>query len=482
MTLRAKRVRWTPLAAVIVTGSSLVSAKANSITGPTSSEPPYVVRSQPGVVTHSILTVGDSVNYKQDGVTPYRMVGIPDGLGAFDNNDGTFTVLMNHEIPGGGVVRDHGFNGAFVSRWIIAKGSLAALHGEDLIKHAFRWDSASASYLPATNAYARFCSADLAPLSAFFNSATGNGFNGRIYLNGEETGSEGRAVAHFMNGNSYQLPALGRMSWENTVAHPNAGDQTVVVGLDDSGGGQVYVYVGTKVSSGHDVNKAGLAGGKLYGIKVSGYPDEIAATGIPSGTAFTGFDLGNVTNLTGAQINSNSVAAAVTGFLRPEDGCWDPSNLNDFYFVTTDNFNGRSRLWRLSFLNPATPAMGGTIDMLLDGTEGQKMMDNMTVTHRGSVFVQEDVGGNAHLGRILRYSIARDTLEEVAIHDSDRFLAGGSEFLTQDEESSGIIPLGDILGEGWYLLDVQAHYNPGDVELVEGGQLLALHFPPGREK
>ncbi len=26
------------------------------------------------------------------------MVGIPDGLGAFDNHDGTFTVLMNHEL------------------------------------------------------------------------------------------------------------------------------------------------------------------------------------------------------------------------------------------------------------------------------------------------------------------------------------------------------------------------------------------------
>ncbi len=41
----------------------------------------------------------------------------------------------------------------------------------------------------------------------------------------------------------------------------------------------------------------------------------------------------------------------------------------------------------------------------------------------------------------------------------------------------------DILGEGWYLLDVQAHYpTTGDPELVEGGQLLGLHFAPGQEK
>ena len=60
-------------------------AYANSIQGPSSSQSPYIVRSVPGVVTKSIFTVGDSVNLKQDGVTPYRMVGIPDGLGAFDN-------------------------------------------------------------------------------------------------------------------------------------------------------------------------------------------------------------------------------------------------------------------------------------------------------------------------------------------------------------------------------------------------------------
>ena len=40
-----------------------------------------------GVVTKSILTVGDAVG-------SYRMVGVPDGLGAFDNGDGTFTVLL----------------------------------------------------------------------------------------------------------------------------------------------------------------------------------------------------------------------------------------------------------------------------------------------------------------------------------------------------------------------------------------------------
>jgi hypothetical protein len=71
-------------------------AVAQTTTGPSSSASPYIVPIVLGVKTTSILTVGDTVNLKPDGVTPYRMVGIPDGLGAFDNGNGTFTLLMNH--------------------------------------------------------------------------------------------------------------------------------------------------------------------------------------------------------------------------------------------------------------------------------------------------------------------------------------------------------------------------------------------------
>ena len=60
-------------------------------------------------------------------------------------------------------------------------------------------------------------------------------------------------------------------------------------------------------------------------------------------------------------------------------------------------------------------------------------------------------------------------------------MSGAPSFLTQDEESSGVIDVSNILGQGWYLFDVQAHYANG-AELVEGGQLLAFHIPPGKVK
>src|SRR6185436_15622477 len=130
----------------------------------------------------------------------------PDGLGAFDNGDGTFTVLMNHELGRTvGAVRDHGAKGAFVSEWVIDKTTLQVVSGHDLIKHAWTYNPVTHAYedhsatLGNGIAFDRFCSADLADESAFYNSATGLGYNGaRIYLNGEESGTEGRAMAHIV--------------------------------------------------------------------------------------------------------------------------------------------------------------------------------------------------------------------------------------------------------------------------------------------
>ena len=53
--------------------------------GPSTTSTPYVLPSLAGVKTTSILTVGDEIG-------GYRLVGIPDGLGAFRNTGGYFTL------------------------------------------------------------------------------------------------------------------------------------------------------------------------------------------------------------------------------------------------------------------------------------------------------------------------------------------------------------------------------------------------------
>jgi hypothetical protein len=132
-----RRLLGTGVLAVAMAGAVL---SAQAITGPSSSASPFVLPAEPGVVTKSILTVGDSIG-------GYRLVGIPDGLGAFDNEDGTFTLLMNHEIASNlGVPRAHGAKGAFVSKWIIRKDDLAVIHGSDLIQNVATWNTAAVTW------------------------------------------------------------------------------------------------------------------------------------------------------------------------------------------------------------------------------------------------------------------------------------------------------------------------------------------------
>jgi hypothetical protein len=454
---------------------------ATGITGPSTSKTPYLVPTIPGVSFTSILTAGETVG-------SYKMAGTPDGTGIFDNNDGTFTLVMNHEFGDTfGVARAHGSKGAFVSKWIINKNNLSVVSGGDLIQTINLWNTATSSYVaynaafPSTTAaFNRFCSADLPAVSAFYNEATGKGTMNRIFMNGEEAGNEGRAFAHVVNGpdggKSYQLPYLGKFSWENSVASPTASDTTVVIGMDDATPGQVYVYVGTKSNTGNEIEKAGLTGGKLYGVAVTGMTTETSGSVPSPATNFTLAALGDVHNMTGAELNTASNTIGITNFLRPEDGAWDPAHPNDFYFATTNSITSPSRLWKLHFTNPANPALGGQITAVLDGTEGQKMLDNITIDNYGHILLVEDVGNNAHVGKIWQYTIATDELKQIGQHDTTRFLAGGANYLTQDEEASGILDAEKVLGPGKFIIVDQAHYPAGG-EIVEGGQLLAFFNP-----
>jgi hypothetical protein len=464
------------LLAAGVAAAVLPAAASAQITGPSSSQSPYLlpVASAPGVQTVSLLTVGDSVG-------GYRLVGIPDGMGAYQRvpNARSFALLVNHELQStSGIARAHGSTGAFNSFWGINRIDKSVFLGRDHTLSVVTTGSTS---------FGRFCSADMPARTAFFPNATAFSTEPYIFMNGEEIGAEGRAFAHVVTGPSarisYELPHFGKYSWENCVARPHPSPKTVVIGLDDSTPGQVYVYVGDKNPGATSViEQAGLVGGTKYGVRVPGVPLEDRTNALNGVTTFTLANLGNVSGLTGAQLQTNSVAAGVTEFLRPEDGCWDPANPRDFYFLTTDRFNsgttvGRSRLFRLRFNDVNDVTLGGQIDILLDGTEGQQMMDNMCIDRRGNLLIQEDPGNNAHLAKIWQYTIATDTLKLIAQHDPARFVTGGANFITQDEESSGIFDATDFFGPGWFIANVQAHATNPDPELVEGGQLLAIFNP-----
>lgn len=496
-----------------------VAAPAFAESGLRTTAAPVIQALAPEVKVTAILTTGDVV-------AGYKMGGIPDGLGAYDNRDGTFTVLMNHEIPANasgplGIVRAHGGKGAYVSEWVIDKKTLRVVAGADLMKTVYQ-SSGDGQWTPVpavgsfgqTNAFARFCSADLAERSAYFNRATGKGTRQRIFLNGEESSPVyQRGLAHVATGpnkgSSYVLPwaSTANASWENLLAHPDTGDKTVVIGNADGGTNGLYVYVGTKSTAGNDVERAGLVGGNLFRVAVNSTnlaETRAADAGLGLALNARGHYAGAFTLAAGADTTN----AASTRFLRPEDGAWDTQDRNRYYFVTTDQMDaakdgdqntdiaagqvGRSRLWALEFKDVTRPELGGRIEMLLDGTPeagAYQMFDNLSVNADGTLVLLEDVGNNQHNGKVWKYNPRTGALLKLAGFDVAQFGdIGVVGSLTKDEESSGVIDITALLdredGKTYNLLVGQVHAASGDAETVEGGQLLLLTHRaarPGRQ-
>jgi hypothetical protein len=435
----------------------------------------YIKPMVPGWEVKPLISVGEAA------ANGYRMVGVPDGLGAFDNGDGTLTVLMNHELSADrGVARAHGGKGGFVSRWVIRMSDSAVTKGEDLVRKVQLWDIASGTYRTAqAEAFGRFCSADLAPASAYYDT-DGNGFDGRLLLNGEEEkDAGGRAFAHVASGEldgvSYELPHLGRVAWENLLALPQSGKRTVVIGMDDHPGGHVYVYVGEKRRIGNPVEKAGLVGGALYAVRFDG-------------TRFALVALGDVAGLDGKALRARARQLGATPLLRPEDGAWDKLDRNLFWFATTDKIDGLSQLYRMDFDDAHQPEKGGKFVTVLTARDiGGQMFDNVAADGAGRILVDEDPGDNKAAAGIWLYDPQLPN-RAVRIFDADpeRFLNHESKtFMTEDEEQSGILEVTDVVrtapwfnvGKRYYLGVAQAHKAHPAPALVEYGQLYLITGP-----
>ncbi|MEI7926080.1 MAG: phytase, partial [Chloroflexota bacterium] len=327
------------------------------------------------------------------------------------------------------------------------------------------------------------------------------------FMNGEEN-ENGRAWATIATGPNagqmWELPPMGRGPWENVVASPHSKDKTIVVVLDDgsvntepkaeSGPCQLFIYIGTKQETGSEIERAGLTNGKLYGVRLPKTTEESndfglgdAATGYVASSRFELVELGTAGDVTGmaqVDIEKDAIAKNVLRMMRIEDGAWDPriANRGSLYFVTTASITTNSRLWNLKFDDFDAPEKGGTLTALLKGSEGQRMLDNLCIDAQGRILLQEDPGNAPRIARVWLYGIDSKAFVEVAYHNPVFFepLFNTPQFLTADEESSGIVDASSVLGDGWFLAVVQAHRSIAttEPELVEDGQLLAIYVAP----
>jgi secreted PhoX family phosphatase len=476
-----------------------------------------------GVSLTAIATAGDSIG-------DYLIGGIPDGMGVIPVN-GKLRILTNHEwsnanpIAAARASAQGMTTGSYVSEmhYDLKKKSIVA--GKDFMEWItwYNYPDKKFGLMPEapigaalvdqygskTHQYLinRFCSSTLADAGEFYNKKTGAGYKGAVYLTGEEGGDESRGFAGNQDGEFVQVPGFGLAAWETFVNAPTTSDATVVMGNEDGSAtdSQLFMYVGSKTKTGEWYEKAGLTNGKLYVMASDVLNDNAFRAKYTKGqtapASFKEIDY----QLNGKLQNDKARELGMT-LARVEDGHFDPNKPNDYYFVTTESnkdpkatapnpatpttSRDGGALWRLRFNDVNDPLKGGTLTMLLDGSEEPLLSkpDNIVVDNLGNVLIQEDPGNNALVARVVSYRISDGKLAVVAkFKDSYFNSANTATFITQDEESSGIIDVTEYLRTGksdtakYYMMVAQVHATPNksrpDVDAtkdlsyaVEGGQ------------
>ena len=483
-----------------VIASSLVVQSAHAADAPV-----YLISASGGATLSVIATTGDTISNEV-------LRGVPDGLGAIKNADGTLTLLSNHEISTSADFankKDTGTWGSSISKMTFDPATKKITKMENWMKSmsyynyatekwGSTWEQSLPVGTPATDAYGaiigtnginRLCSGDLVPAGGFAYTEKDSktkksvtyGYKGAVYMTGEEGSDEqSRAFAFDADGNGIQLPKMGLAPWENLLTKPATGKATIVMGNEDGNAtdSQLYMYVGTKQNTGANfAEKAGLTNGKLYTIALENYRTDNAVRTAAKGTKIkVGFNEVN-TNPKFGKLATMSQANGTT-FSRIEDGEFDSKNPNVFYFVTTESnkdplattprpgatySRDGGALWKMTFADAKDPFKGATMEMLLNGTEAPYLTkpDNLTIDG-DYILIQEDPGNNAHIARLVAYRISDGKLAEIAKFDEQYFITGAAKFITQDEESSGIINVNKFLKasgdtKSHFFLNAQVH-------------------------
>ena len=513
----------------VVTASAFLAISAAPANA---AAPVYVEAVASSAILTPIASAGDMVG-------SYLVPGIPDGLGAIKNGN-SLRIVTNHEwsatnaVAAGRTTAGGLVSGSFLSDMTYDLKTQKVTKAVDLFKDVVWYDYATGKYgqnpgapagAPVKDSYGtlnhsyllnRFCSGSLAPAGSFFDKASGYGFNDAVFLAGEEGGDESRAFAtNLTNGQLVQLPALGLSAWENVIPAPTKGKTTVLMTNEDGSAtdSQQWMYVGTKTKTGTWYEKAGFTNGKSYVVAAAA--DAVVAN---DNEIRSKYGKNKPFPITFAEVNTKAngkdqnIEANAKGieFARVEDGHFDPKKPNDYYFVTTESnkdpvataanpatptvTRDGGALWRIRFKDVSKPLGGATLELLLDGSESIYMAkpDNIAVDSFGNVLIQEDPGNNAHLARIVSYRISDGKVGTIAQFKAEYFTSTGASFITQDEESSGIIDVTTELRtstsdkNSYYMFVAQIHatpakarpdLDPADATLakaVEGGQWYIL--------
>ena len=255
-----------------------------------------------GYTVDPIFTVGDTITGTTGALNSttagnYTPIGILDGTGAYELDENTVRIFVNHEVgntAGYAYTLASGatLTGTRVSYFDIDKATLdvvdAGLAYDTIYNRAGQVVGSNGATLDTSSGPGglnRFCSANLIEAEVFGDD---RGFVDTIFFTGEETTGGTEFALDVATGELWALPWLGRAAWES-VTEVDTGNTThvaLLVGDDrsgafvdlngdgdtaDSGEGvgpvaPILLYVGTKDTSAdaNFIERNGLADGKLY--------------------------------------------------------------------------------------------------------------------------------------------------------------------------------------------------------------------------
>ena len=467
---------WLALVAVAAIATS--AATASHQPGFKTVRPPQLVPAAPGVIVDPILSVGDIVaNSPIPG--GYQMSGIPDGLGAFKDGHNTISIMMNHELDP--LFPAQPFTppgvGTRISKVTIDRKTRSVL---------------KASYpFTGLEGFARFCSASLHTVrgTPYFFTGEETSTDSTLTPNPLDSGRGGSSIVmNAETGTWVETRHFGLLQHENVVLLERLNEWMVLTSDDDFRPGQpayLYAYIA-------DTWEALISGdptkGSLYVWRA--LDATVTQADMEKGEVIPGrfVPISQAENTHEAVLKAAATARDAFKFSRLEDIALSQTEPGLTYIADTGKApNGlRGRVYTFD-VHPEDPTRADLM-VLLDGDRGDDIYnpDNMDASAQ-SLMIQEDRESifrdppfSGGYGRIMRYDLQHHTLTPVARVNTPPPLRPGT------WESSGIIWAGNLLGDHWWITDVQAHNTlapqPGvtltpNTAQGEDGQLQAMYVP-----
>jgi hypothetical protein len=433
------------------------SAQAERAEAPfITSSRPYLISTDPGTTVTPILTSGEVIGGRLGG---FQFSGVPDGIGAHISAGNRLEVYVNHETA-------YEWGDASDSRvsHVTLNPNMRVVGADYLVD--------------GTEGYQYFCSSTLD-----YVRGTPWYFTGEEWIGAPKGGIS--IAVNTVTGHLVETPHFGFLNHENVV--PIKGlDRSMVYLAEDSFRleSQAYAYYSDSLAK-------AIRGKGSFTVWV---PDDQgdgnpSADDIAVGDSLDGrfVSIPHAARYSGRELNEVAEELGSFNFIRIEDAAHDPGNPGVIYLSDTGANRAESKSGRLYTLrvDPANPR-NATLEVVLDGDAGDDLVnpDNLGINETTLVIQEDRNKTSSGYARVHTYDLGTGTLTAVARLDPSQHAidVGGGPGVW---ESSGVVDVSDFYGDGYWLLDVQAHYayvpqQGPDLEINSGrgqrGQLLLVHI------